>query len=243
MLPYFTIGSFTLFTYPLILGVNIGLAYRLIQYFQIRESNPISSTAIYFTALMGFTWVGSKILFLVTSIGIDQSVLILKPSFWLGGGLVFYGGLIGGVIYSWIYFKIHKISFKNISFLVIILSFTHALGRIGCFLAGCCFGVKSESLISVHIHHADRIPVQLIEAFCLILLGLYLWKLWRDNKRNYILFTYFISYSLIRFILEFLRDDQIRGVFYGLSTSQWISIIIFSLALANRMWGKSQKLA
>ena len=241
MLPYFTIGSLTLFTYPLLLGVNIGLAYRLIQYFQTEEGKPISSVRVYFPALLGFTWLGSKVLYLVTSFGIDQSELALKPSFWLGGGLVFYGGLIGGGIFSWLYFTSNKISYKRISFLAVIMSFTHALGRIGCFLAGCCFGIESDSFISVHIHHADRIPVQLFEAFCLILLGLYLWKLWRDNKKENIFFIYFISYSIIRFILEFLRDDQIRGVFQGLSTSQWISILIFSLALAHKFWAKNEK--
>ena len=187
---------------------------------------------IYMSGLLGSAWLGSKVLFLASSIGIDQSELMLKPSFWFGGGLVFYGGLIGGVGFSWVYFKLNKISFSKISFLAIILSFTHALGRIGCFLAGCCFGIESSVIFSVHIHGRERMPVQLFESILLVLLGFYLLKLWKQKKYNLIFYIYFVSYSIIRFFLEFLRADQIRGEFYGLSTSQWISLLILALILS-----------
>lgn len=230
MLPYFSLGGMTLFTYPLILGLNIGLAYRLIQYFQIKNKNPIPLGATYFTGLMISVWLGSKILFLISSSGFNQTDLLNKASFWFGGGLVFYGGLITGSIYSFFYFKYFKISSSDVSYLFIILAFTHALGRIGCFLAGCCFGVESNSLIAVHMHGSDRLPVQLIESFFLICLSIYLLKLYKEKKRSVIIFNYFLFYSAVRFFLEFYRADQIRGEFFNLSTSQWISLFFFGMA-------------
>ena len=112
----------------------------------------------------------------------------------------------------------------------------HAIARIGCFLAGCCYGIESD-IFSISytilengiIDTANRIPVQLIESIFNIGVFIYLLSLLRmENWKNKnLLFRYIILYSCGRFLLEFIRGDTVRGLIHGVSFSQMISILIW----------------
>ena len=155
------------------------------------------------------------------------------------GGMVFYGGFIGGGIAILIYTKFSKtLRGKRDSLLDmygVLVPLFHGFGRIGCFLGGCCYGIESEFGFTIHNNHlnpsindVNRFPVQLVESACNFILFFVLWYLFRKgvmNKR--ILYIYLLTYPVIRFSLEFLRGDAYRGIFFGLSTSQWISVILF----------------
>lgn len=151
------------------------------------------------------------------------------------GGLVFYGGVIGGALAVIGYLKLIKKErvWDYAAIIVPTIPLAHALGRVGCFLAGCCYGKCVETPISVIYENpiggapvgVPVFPIQLVEAACnivvFLILMLYVGK---KLKRGSVLFLYMILYGIERFVLEYFRYDEIRGIFLGLSTSQWISI-------------------
>ena len=76
-----------------------------------------------------------------------------------------------------------------------------------------------------------RFPVQLLESACnFLIFGAILFLLLKGKLKGKLFFVYLMAYSVVRFADEFLRGDEIRGFILGLSTSQFISVIIFPLA-------------
>ncbi len=226
------------------MGLSWGLAFRLSQNYLDRLGISDQGFMGLFWGIFLSSWIGSKVFFLIYSSGGEFVQHSQSLSFWLGGGFVFYGGFIFGILYLIFYCLIlKKFNLKNSYILIAPLSFGHALGRLGCFLAGCCFGVKSDLPWAVHLHDHLRHPVQLYEALILVLLGIViarntLNKKWSPQK---IFIFYVASYSILRFLLEFLRGDIIRGIhFMGLSTSQIISLIIFILGIIFMMPWKNR---
>lgn len=177
--------------------------------------------------------IGAKLLYILVSLPeilkhIDQWFLFVSS------GFVFYGGLLGSVVGSLLYCQeFHKDFYTQINVLVPMIPLFHSLARIGCFFSGCCYGIESDVFgIFTYSIYADpmetnRIPVQLIEAGMEFLIFLFL-HFYKGNR----LYAYFGMYSIGRFLLEFLRGDEQRGIFI-LSTSQWISIGIW-IVLAQK---------
>jgi len=169
----------------------------------------------------------------ISKINSFQNFLSAVNLIW--GGSVFYGGLLGGILAAIIIFK-KKPQYKYLlDFATPAIPLFHFFGRIGCFFAGCCFGIKSSfgftfrHSIITEANSVNRFPVQLLEAFVNILLFFILDLFRRKNlfKQN-IIYIYLLFYSVSRFFIEFLRGDEYRGFFFNvLSTSQIISILIF----------------
>ncbi|MEE1125782.1 MAG: prolipoprotein diacylglyceryl transferase family protein [Acutalibacteraceae bacterium] len=172
------------------------------------------------------------------------------------GGMVFYGGLIGFCIGAYIYMKKTKLDVNEYSdTLVPCIPLFHAFGRIGCFLAGCCYGIESEFgftyryAIVESANGVCRFPVQLLEAteniLICVLLTVLLYKC-KKMQHGMLIWIYGLIYPVVRFINEFLRGDVAERGFFGvLSTSQWISIFIFVLSLTMvlvRILKKDKKL-
>lgn len=158
------------------------------------------------------------------------------------GGMVFYGGLIGGLIALVISDKVSQKYFRgDVMFdaVAVAIPLFHTFGRIGCFLGGCCYGIASDIGFTVHgntlypaLNDVNRLPVQLIESGLNLILFFVLLVLYTKKKfQHRLLIVYFYIYPVIRFIDEFFRGDEIRGFFMGLSTSQIISILLFIYAL------------
>jgi len=167
----------------------------------------------------------------------------------LFGGMVFYGGLFGTIIAVFVYCKYMKLSFGSvISIAVPVFPLAHAFMRIGCFLAGCCYGMRVEGTAleqfgievtrwSTHVGAVVpnflRLPVQLYESAANLVIFAIIWTFTR-KERNWksIVCLYGIMYSVVRFCLEFLRGDAARGIWQlGMSTSQWISVGVFVLCV------------
>ena len=207
-----------------------GFATLCLIYFRL-ERNEIEFTCflkMFFLCILGGI-IGSKVLFAITQIGwlaenfSAYNLLMLIPQ----SGFVFYGGLFG-VIFTLLFLtrsdpvlreKIFRLSVPG-------MPLFHAFGRIGCFLAGCCYGKDLATPIEIGGLRLTRFPVQLVEAlaeFCLFIIILVI-----DSKKKNadLLKVYLVSYALIRFFDELLRGDEVRGIWMGLSTAQWISIII-----------------
>lgn len=167
---------------------------------------------------------------------VDFSVTldILRFAF---GGMVYYGGLLGALIAAAIHVKVSKTLKKGEVFdiLAVVIPLFHTFGRIGCFLGGCCYGAESsfgfivhQNIVNPAIVGVRRLPIQLIESGCNFLLFLVLLFLFRKKRLpGRLIYVYLAVYSVVRFILEFFRGDSIRGLWFGLSTSQWVSIGIF----------------
>lgn len=157
-------------------------------------------------------------------------------------GATFFGGLIGGAaIFLIIYFlagnKIfvetqeHKKRFFDVADIAACsITVAHAIGRIGCLMAGCCHGKQTSAWFGVNIVMDNQmvkvIPTQLFETIFLLALFAYLFMRIRD-KQTYCLQIYMCMYGVWRFIIEYLRDDY-RGttIIDILTPSQLTSIIM-----------------
>lgn len=152
--------------------------------------------------------------------------------------LTFFGGLAGGVLgFILVYVIARKhMSFKFIDVLTIApgcIAIAHAIGRIGCFLSGCCYGAVTTEWYGVTFYGdtVKRIPTQLFESIFLFILAALLIYLAFKKEFKYNFVIYLGAYSIFRFLIEFLRDDE-RGHFVGaLSPSQIWCIVLFVLAV------------
>lgn len=156
------------------------------------------------------------------------------------GGMVFYGGLLGAILAAFIYCKAAKVDFSLYADIFApAIPLFHAFGRVGCVFAGCCYGLEVDWGIPVQhllenntIEWHNHVPIPLIEAGCnlLIMTALIILST-KKLKKGSLMGIYFICYSVVRFIDEFFRGDEIRGRLFGLSTSQWISIFVLALGI------------
>ncbi|MCJ8347174.1 prolipoprotein diacylglyceryl transferase [bacterium] len=161
------------------------------------------------------------------------------------GGLVFFGGLIGGIIGGVSFWKYKKQEVLPMGDMIAIsLSLGQGIGRIGCFFYGCCYGmvIHADSMWSflgvrfpLHIHDL-RHPTQLYSALANILISLFLYYVYRKGKlQGRVIVAYFYVYGTFRFLIEVIRDD-VRGTILGISsltTSQTVSVIgiLFGICL------------
>lgn len=155
-------------------------------------------------------------------------------------GFVFYGGMAGG--FAGAVLGAAVIRSRASLFLEAVLPalpFAHGIGRIGCFLAGCCHGMPYAGPLALRdsLTGETRFPVQLLEAAATFAIGVYLIHLVKQKRHlSELLYAYLGLYSTARFLLEYLRGDGIRGAFMGLSTSQWISVGVFTLCALRLLY-------
>jgi phosphatidylglycerol:prolipoprotein diacylglycerol transferase len=180
-----------------------------------------------------------NIIFFIKSLGTLESVReFINIFMYAFGGSIFYGGLLGGIAIAFFYIR----KKNNFEYLVDIVTpaipLFHFFGRIGCFLGGCCFGIKSTFGFTLshgiieEANGVNRFPVQLLESLFNIILFFILVKLRKINFfKKRLLYVYLLIYSTGRFFIEFLRGDDYRGKWFFLSTSQIISVLIFGVAI------------
>jgi len=180
---------------------------------------------------------GGKGLFIIT----EFKNIINEPSILLnfGYGFVIYGAIGGGALAMYLYCRRKKWNIiEMIDITVPGLAIAQGFGRIGCFLAGCCYGEETTSPLGVvfpenslapsgiHIH-----PTQIYSSIFDFLLGfILLYYSKKERKNGKVMGLYLIIYSIGRFLVEFLRDDS-RGNVGVLSTSQFIAIFTLVLGI------------
>lgn len=223
--------------YGICFFAGIFIAYLMgIPLFKKRNLEPFDLTCSGVFTMIGAA-LGAKVLFIIIS---WKEIVALKLSLLeiISGGFVFYGGLVGGVLGLVLYLKIYRLPFQQIlDIYAVILPLGHAIGRFGCFCSGCCYGIPYDGVFNcVYTNPLSTdtpvgvglFPVQLLEYLMLLVLfvvQLLIYVIW-NGKPKLSLKIYLISYSLLRFFLEFLRGDLIRGSFLSVTTSQWISLVI-----------------
>lgn len=172
------------------------------------------------------------------------------------GGLVFYGGLIGGVIAFFAWCAKRRTDVLGLAdLLCVAIPLGHAFGRLGCFCFGCCWGKVSDSALAmrfpasspawcsqvgnglIHPHAHTSLPVlptQLFEAAALFALFAVLYFLYK-RTRAWTAATYFCGYGILRFFIEFLRDDE-RPSLWGLSSAQLFSLVLIAVGIGFFIW-------
>ncbi|MEN6417538.1 MAG: prolipoprotein diacylglyceryl transferase [Clostridiaceae bacterium] len=231
MLPTLHILGLTIPMYGVMTAVGMLAALLLLfktsKYVRFTEDQILS--AALWAIICGF--LGAKILYWLVEI----KQVIANPHYLLETlreGFVFYGALIGGLGGVAIYAAKHKLPY--LAFVDLFspsLVLAHAFGRIGCFFAGCCYGMEYDCAISVVFPKGavapagvPLIPTQLMESAFLFLLTFVLIRMLKKEKTFGVVASwYMILYGAWRFAIEFFRNDD-RGFVGALSTSQFISI-------------------
>lgn len=169
----------------------------------------------------------------------------------LQSGGVFYGGLLGALPVAWLFARRHALpGWATADVLAPGVALGQAVGRLGCYAAGCCHGRPAQVPWAVTYHdvYAARsvgtpldVPVHpspIYESLaCLLILGVLLWLAPRKRFHGQVVASYVLLYSAARFAIEFTRGDSSRGFVhfspsFALSTSQVIAIALAVLALA-----------
>lgn len=237
------LGPIPIHTYGFLIAIGFLVAVYVIKKLAARSRLSVDSVLdlVFWSFLIGF--VGARLLFIITRWETYQSDLLGIFRVW-EGGLVFYGGPLAVVPFVFWFARKRKLPFwKTGDVLLPGLTIAHAFGRFGCLAAGCCYGrptggdwgIKLDSdlvdraLRGIYLH-----PTQLYEAAALgILFAGLLWVFKHKKFDGQVVFTYFIGYPIIRSVVEVFRGDLIRGFVIDdvLSTSQFISILVFVAAL------------
>jgi len=202
--------------------------------------------------LLMYGFIGARVLFIITRLDYFMANPLDMFKVW-EGGLVFFGGLIAATAYAVYYIRKNKLAvWTMMDILLPGVTIAHAFGRLGCLCAGCCYGRPTgepwgirltSDLVDPQFRGIPLHPTQLYESVSLFILYaglLYIFKHKRFDGQ--VGLTYFMLYPIIRSIIEIYRGDTVRGfVIEGiLSTSQFISILVFLAALAVLMFRLKQ---
>ncbi|MDP2167214.1 MAG: prolipoprotein diacylglyceryl transferase [Thermodesulfovibrionales bacterium] len=236
------IGPLTIYTYGVFVAagflLGLGLAVRQAK----KEGLPYEHIAdLGFYILVGAI-AGSRLFYVLLNIRHYLQNPLDALKIW-EGGLVFYGGLAAALVLAAWHLRRTGLPFwRTGDIFAPSLAIGHAIGRLGCFSAGCCHGApadvpwavtftdpKSLALKDIPLH-----PVQLYESggeFAIFLLLIFLRK--RRSFPGELLLAYGITYPVLRFIVEFFRGDEARGfIAPWLSVSQAVSAVVFIVSLS-----------
>ena len=233
-------GFFKIFTYGLLVATGFLVAILLASSRAEKErldSQKVLDLCFY---VMVSALLGARLLYVIVEYRyfLDSPLEIFK--FWKGG-LVFYGGLILGVLISLWYLKRNQMPmWKTADLLAPSIALGQLIGRWGCFFAGCCYGKKTDvawgitftdprSLAPLEISlHPTQVYLSLNAVF------IFMFLMWLSKRKVFdgqILWSYGILYSIGRFLIEYFRGDD-RGfpVEQVFSTSQFVGIFVFSFS-------------
>ena len=238
----FEIGSITIYTYGffIALGALLGFSYMAWQGNKLFGLTFDQSNSLFILLVLAGV-IGGK-LFLIFE---DPSFYLTNPKkLASGSGFVFYGSFLLAIPTLLWFFKKNKVpTLPMLDVMAVVTCIVHGFGRIGCFMAGCCYGKPTTSMLGVIFIdptcQAEPLntplhPTHLYEAgFIFIILTMLLIFKNRKQFDGQFFLVYLIAYAMGRGVLEFFRGDLERGfVINGiLSNSQLISLIIVSIAL------------
>lgn len=246
----YKIGNISLYTYGLFIALGFLTALWIARREAVRVGeNPTHVLDLGFYMLIAAV-VGARLFFLAVNPQVISESLWAVFKIWQGG-LVFYGGFIAALVTSLVYVRKIRVPFFRIADIFSPgLAAGHAVGRIGCFFAGCCYGKTcdlpwsvvfkdplSMAPTGVHLH-----PTQLYSvAGNLLVFG----ALWFFRKRTrytgQLFWLYVLFYGLVRAFLELFRGDP-RGFLFGdVSVSQGIGLVLAASAAVMLFRRRSQK--
>jgi len=240
------IGEFSLNSY----GFLIAIGFLVSMFFIAKESPKIgikSETMLdltFWVFIVGM--LGGRILWIITQWSDYSKHPLRMFSIW-EGGFVFYGGFISGIVFIYWFSKKKEINMWDAFDLMSpTAAITHSFGRVGCFLAGCCYGTPTSvpwgvrfhgGLVPSHLHGIKLHPTQLYSSLTVALIAILLiWKLRRRLYSGQIMVWYMGIYAVARYLLELVRGDAEREFLIDpyLSTSQGIGAAMLIVAYLIR---------
>lgn len=230
------IGPFVIHGYGLMIAIGVWAALMIGE--KRANKRGLSGDALYpLTLICAFGgFLGAKLLYCI----VEWRLFLRDPLACLSSnGFVVYGGIIAGVFAGWLFCRLRKLPFWNYFDIVLpSVAVAQAFGRIGCFLAGCCYGAETEAWYGIAFSHSNfapngvkLIPTQLISsAGMFAIAGILFLYARKKRKPGKVGALYLILYSVGRFFVEFLRGDY-RGAVWIFSTSQFISVLMLILGI------------
>lgn len=233
----FELGPISVYSYGLMIAIGI-LAAFLTAEFRAKKQG-LEGDHVYGLGLLGLAGglLGAKLLFYITEIKdvIANPKMLLN----LSEGFVVYGGIIGGILGAYVYLKIKKLPvLKYFDLAIPSVALAQGFGRIGCLMAGCCYGRETDAWYGITFHdspfapnNVSLIPTQILSSvadFVHFFLLLAISK--RKKTDGIVVVSYLIFYSVGRFLIEILRNDP-RGNVSVLSTSQFISVFMLAIGV------------
>ncbi|MDD5496408.1 MAG: prolipoprotein diacylglyceryl transferase [Candidatus Omnitrophica bacterium] len=228
------LGPFTVYSYGLMVALGFAIAafliYRKAPKFGLDRNQMIDLLIL--MLISGI--IGARLLYII----LNLEYYFAHPAevFNLSrGGLIWYGSFFGGLAAVLWYMKKKSIDFWQAADMASpYIALAQGVGRIGCFLNGCCFGVEAPAgypLAVVFPGSCSPVhPTQLYACLALISIFIILAK-WQERRRfkGEIFLGYCLLYSTQRFFIEFLRGDNPK-VAFGMTMSQFFSILLFTAA-------------
>jgi len=229
-------GSITIRSYGLMiaLGVVAGYFAARARAKRIKLNDDHLVDLLFY--LLIFCIIGAKLLYVLTNntlFYLHNPIEIIRSA---GEGLSFFGIIPAGILVAVVYAKRHKI---NVWALLDVLAsgvlIGYAIGRIGCFLNGCCIGVPSDFWFAFGFPQVNftRLPTQLFTAFLAFLGFLHVYVI-DVYKRFYGKTTgfLFIDYGIITFFIEFWRDvNHVPWLWNIFSASQWLALLLIPIGI------------
>lgn len=230
------IGPLYIYSYGLMVALGfaiaITLSYREAARFHIDKDRIIDFGIV---VLLGGL-IGARLFYVLMNLGYyianPKDIINLTK-----GGLVWYGGFLVGILVGIVFVKRNNINFwDGADLLAPFIALAQSMGRIGCFLNGCCYGMPAPKGyilgVTFPCESVLRHPTQVYESVILLILFLVL-RRWQRSRhfKGEIFLGYAILYSLSRFSLEFLRGDNPK-ILANLTISQIVSTAILLICLA-----------
>lgn len=220
-----------LYVFPFVLVLAIIsciLIYKFSNKYDMFYFSQIKTSSIY--CMIGAGIVG-KLLYFLTRSNLPNLSMFERL-----GGFVFWGGLMGAILGLYVY-SIRKWDrfLDLLDTYASLLPLGQAIGRIGCYFNGCCYGKTYDGFLSVKYIVNDMetsvFPTWFIESFFCFVVFVCFFCVSKKTFSGIYSAVYLMSYSLFRFVIEYFRGDSLRGVWLGLSTSQYISVCVFLIGI------------
>lgn len=246
----FEVGGLTVYGYGfmIVLGVIGGVAYLFVQG-KKDVGLTFDQTNTLFLLIFIAAFVGGKFFLLLE----NPAQYLSEPKRLLTGrGFVFYGSFLFAVPVMLWFFRKHKLNtYKMLDVMAVVTCIVHMFGRLGCFMAGCCYGKPSTGPLGITFTHeacqaplhTPLVPTQLLEAgyIFLVMVTLLIIKSRFQKFYGQLFLLYLMLYAVGRSVLEIFRGDVARGFIVNgyLSHSQFIALVVVAVAVVVYVrWSK-----
>jgi phosphatidylglycerol:prolipoprotein diacylglycerol transferase len=232
----FEVGGVTIYAFGTLLAIAFLVGLALMRYeMKERGFDPDIAYDLILGMALG-SLIGARLFYVAAHWSEYYSSNLLEILRVWNGGLVFYGGLLGGAIGLILIARFKQLNIYRLGDAVAApLALGTAIGRLGCFMNGCCYGVAAEAPWGVDFFgHGRYLPTQLIEmAWALAMFAVIFF--WLEKKVEFktdgsLFLVYLALYSFGRFFVEFVRFNSWR-LFGVLSFAQLISVAVFAVSL------------
>ncbi|MBC7741645.1 MAG: prolipoprotein diacylglyceryl transferase [Bdellovibrionaceae bacterium] len=241
MIPEIVLGAIRIPTFFLVISLSLSILLvflsKRVDQFGKSRTHAFNLALI----LMAAGFIGGRLMHVFYEDWAYYRADLVQILFFWNGGFVFYGGMLACLAAAWLYVKFQKLNFFEwADFFTPLLSLSHALGRVGCLLAGCCYG--SMCLLPWALDNRHPTALYLIGGELII----FAYVRWCERAvikgsakippRGQLFIKWVFLHSLLRFEVEYFRDD-FRGHFFTLpafgsiSISQMICLIFMMLAI------------